>query len=196
MTKTSPGDCSKLRAEALRLFEKGQEAELESRKASSAADKAHADLRKEEQNLRVWEEELQLASADKPNEKSSAESGGKKITSDDVALRGGAEQGAWSRYKSGEISAGELEEEWKKLDHDPDTLDKLRKSATDSRAARVKKATEEVAEASASTAETRLEVDKAENRKSLANSTYDYWADRAQTAEDAAADCEARLVAG
>jgi hypothetical protein len=61
------------------------------------------------------------------NPRNWAESEGRRVTQTDIEVRRAASQRAWDRYRSGEISAQELSDEWANMDDE--TLEQLKKEA-------------------------------------------------------------------
>jgi hypothetical protein len=120
---------------------------------------------------------------------------GERVTVADTHAVNEAAQAAWNRYRSGQIDAQQLEDEWKALDS-PGAVRQLREKADKARADRANAARRTLeekrhAQATACTAADQAEADAATAAQAARNAR-----DRAKVACDAADDCERRVAAG
>lgn len=119
--------CEELRRNCDELRRIAEEKERAAQQAEGRAAAARAEAEAKEQAAREAEERARDAEQDSQPEPegSWAESEGRRVTSRDLRLRSRASQQAWQDYRSGNMTAQELEQRWKELDS-PEALEKLR----------------------------------------------------------------------
>lgn len=184
----SKRDCSELRARCEKLRAEAKQAEEAARSARAQAEKARSSCDEARKARERAEAELEKAEQP-PDEGSWAESEGRRITSHDLRLQRGAAQQAWEKYRSGEISAQELESEWEQQG-ESEALEELRKKDREQREFRKAKARRELEEARAKEKRTCPEASEAEKGSAKAAARAEEANAAADTACRAADKCE------
>jgi hypothetical protein len=132
--RTQEKDCSELvRAcdEARAAADQADQAAATARANANAAEQACSDAKAARAQA---EADLQNARNQPDTSKSWGESGGNRVTSQDLSNEKAAAQEAWQKYKSGQIDGDQLQQEWRKQG-DPEHIKQLRQQHADNSAA-------------------------------------------------------------
>lgn len=181
-------DCSELRARCEKLRAEAEQAEEAARSERERASRARraCDEAKDARARAV----AALAEAENPpDERSWAESEGRRITSHDLRLRRAAAQRSWAKYQSGEISAQQLESEWEQQG-ESEALEELREQDRAAREFRAAKARRELEEARAREEKLCPEASTAEQEADSAATRSEEARAAADAACRAADECE------
>lgn len=177
-------ECQKLGRQCQESRKAAAEAEQAAKEARAKADEANkscAEARKASQAA-----ERELAELDDGYlDKSWAESEGRRITRRDLKLKRDASKAAWQRYRRGEITAQQLEAEWRRLET-PEALEELRKKDSETRGEQKALAERKLAEAKAKEEEACKAADPA-----LEKQAKEAEAKAAELKKTAEADCKA-----
>jgi hypothetical protein len=182
-------DCRELRSRCEEARRAAEAASQAARDARAAAERARADCDAARRRLVEAEAALQAAEADRPDENSWIEGGGRRITTHDLRLKSAASQAAWDAYQRGEMTAQGLEAEWRRLGEEG-ALDELRRADAESRAARQAKARADADAARAAEQAAWAAADEADAALAAAEQAASEARAQAEAACRAADECE------
>lgn len=190
-------DCVALRAACERARAEAAAAEARAQAAAQAAARARAACRAAGTAVATAQAQVDRAVAEqhRPGDSSWVEDAatGERVTVDDTHAVNNAMQAAWNRYRSGQIDAQQLEDEWNAL-QSPGAIRQLRDKANKARSDRVdaaRRALEDTRQAQARdcAAADQAEADAATAEQAAANARA-----QANAACAAADDCERRAT--
>jgi DNA repair exonuclease SbcCD ATPase subunit len=177
-------ECAQLGQQCEESRQAADEAEKAAKEARNKADEANKPCA-EARKAREAAEKALAELDDSYLDKSWAESEGRRITRRDLKLKREASSAVFERYRRGEITAQQLEEEWKRLDT-PEALEELRKKDEATRADRKAEAERKLADAKDK--EQQVCGDSDNELETAAKKAEDEARDARQKAE---ADCKA-----
>ena len=175
-TEAKP-DCDELRRRCDEARRAAEAAEQAARDARARADRGRADCDAARGRRAEAEAALRAAEGDVPDESSWVEGGGRRITTHDLRLKSAASQAAWDAYQRGDLSAQQLEAEWRRLGEEG-ALEEMRRRDDEAREARQAKA--------------RADAEAAREGEKAACAGAERAAADATAAEQAAAEARAR----
>jgi hypothetical protein len=195
VTPVPTEDCTALRAGCEKAKAAADAAEARARALAAAAAQARAACQAAGAAVTAAQAEFDAAVAAQPQPGDSSwvedAATGNRVTVADTQAVNQAAQAAWNRYRSGEIDAQQLEEEWKALDS-PGAIRQLRDKANQARANRVDAARRALDAARQKQARDCAAADQAEADAATAAQAAQNARHEADAACKAADECEGR----